>query len=392
MSKIAGVFLIVGGIAAAAYVLPTTDSAREPEVARSEAAVASAPVAPGKLAASVPPVVVAPALRLDPSNAPSRALPEVPAAAKSALAPAPARVVAVAESPSRPVEPAPLVAKKPGSVKPSDEDARQQLAQDIQRELKRVGCYEGAVSGDWNADTRKGMRTFIDRINATLPIDEPDHILKTLVQGHPGSACGKICPAGQGMSGDGRCTPTAILAQSTKRPVPTLQRAPRPKQAPGWETTVTAMAPLPVAPAPSRPAEAAQPPRGDAPAGRMALAGPRLDAGPGSGSSDPALRAEMKAAAGDPTAGSAPRMKLSAVVPPEGEADNEPSIVAPKPDRDSVAPPRAAAERRPAPTRPRVAYVPPPYNPPSYSPPRQVQRERSNFASTMFTRMEQNRR
>ena len=141
----------------------------------------------------------------------------------------------------------------------SDELARQGLARDIQKELKRVGCYDGEVSGEWNSRTRQAMKTFIDRVNAALPADEPDHILRTMVQGHPGNACGQTCPAGQTANNQGRCLPTGILAQNpsgTSLPKVALGDtrgrdaasrdvgAARPTvPRPAWETTVAAVAP-----------------------------------------------------------------------------------------------------------------------------------------------------
>jgi hypothetical protein len=103
------------------------------------------------------------------------------------------------------------------SSKPGDDDARRELTRDLQKELKRVGCFDGEVNGTWSPASKKAMSSFMDRVNATLPVEEPDYILLTLVQGHASQACGKTCPSGQGMSTDGRCQPRAILAQSARK-------------------------------------------------------------------------------------------------------------------------------------------------------------------------------
>ena len=152
---------------------------------------------------------------------------------------------------------------------------RASMARDLQLELRRVGCYGGELNGVWTPATRKAMKAFTDRVNATLPIEEPDDILLTLVQAHQGEACGKPCPAGQGLSDDGRCLPGAILAQAAKKGLsptaPTArQKAGQPAEKPTpaiapWTTTAAAI------PAP-------QP--GPRPIGRMALAGPRIDVPP----------------------------------------------------------------------------------------------------------------
>lgn len=103
------------------------------------------------------------------------------------------------------------------SSKAGDDDARRELTNKLQKELKRVGCYDGDLSGSWNAATRRAMKSFTDRVNATLPVEDPDYILLTLVQGHTGQACGGKCPADQGLSADGRCIPNAIIAQAARK-------------------------------------------------------------------------------------------------------------------------------------------------------------------------------
>jgi hypothetical protein len=138
------------------------------------------------------------------------------------------KAIRLAQAPSRPAETsarpngfvAPLAAegsRRLASSKPGDDDARRELTRDLQKELKRVGCFDGEVSGTWSPASKKAMSAFMDRVNATLPVEEPDYILLTLVQGHSAQACGKGCPPGQGLSNDGRCQPRAILAQSARK-------------------------------------------------------------------------------------------------------------------------------------------------------------------------------
>ena len=103
------------------------------------------------------------------------------------------------------------------SSKPGDGEARVQLTRDLQRELQRVGCYEGEITGNWTPSTKRAMSTFMDRVNATLPMDEPDYILLTLVQGHTAAACGADCPSGQAISESGRCVPNAVVAGATRK-------------------------------------------------------------------------------------------------------------------------------------------------------------------------------
>jgi hypothetical protein len=61
------------------------------------------------------------------------------------------------------------------------------------------------------------MGAFTERVNAALPVDEPDYILLALVQNQPGQVCGSGCPTGQAVGNNGRCLPQAILAQAEKK-------------------------------------------------------------------------------------------------------------------------------------------------------------------------------
>jgi hypothetical protein len=129
------------------------------------------------------------------------------------------------------------------------------ITRELQKELKRVGCYDGEINAVWTQSARKAMKDFLDWVNASLPVSQPDNVLLSLVQGHPGNACSKSCLAGEGLSQDGkRCIPNAVLAQTAKKAKPTPAVT-------EWTTTVTAVT--------------ASPPALD---GRMALAGPAPDA------------------------------------------------------------------------------------------------------------------
>jgi hypothetical protein len=122
--------------------------------------------------------------------------------------------------PSSQVAPSTRRAVTPGSrltsSKPADADARRELTRDLQRELKRVGCYEGEINGRWGAEAKRAMSAFTDRVNATLPVEEPDFILLALVQGHPAPTCGNSCPAGQELTNGGRCLPRTIVARRSR--------------------------------------------------------------------------------------------------------------------------------------------------------------------------------
>ena len=73
---------------------------------------------------------------------------------------------------------------------------RDAIGRELQKELKRLGCYAGELNGVWTTSTRQAMKAFTERVNAKLPTNEPDSILLALVQGHPNKVCGAPCPWG----------------------------------------------------------------------------------------------------------------------------------------------------------------------------------------------------
>jgi hypothetical protein len=252
MSKATGIVLIVAGLAVGAYVLPSGDLT-EADLAR-VADVAKAPTADSSMR---PIVVPEPKPAVRPSQAAAEPVPPFSAPI----------VVTIAQRPS---EPAPMPAK--AAPMPRDRDA---IGRELQKELRRVGCYEGELNGAWTTSTRQAMKAFMDRVNASLPTDEPDSILLTMVRGYQDRVCGKPCPAGQGLGDGGRCVPNAILVRAApKPPVPVAVATPAPSAVPkpvpaitSWTTTTTATVPTPPTGAPP-------------PEGRMALAGPQAPADP----------------------------------------------------------------------------------------------------------------
>jgi hypothetical protein len=96
------------------------------------------------------------------------------------------------------------------------------LAQELQSELQRVGCYAGGIDGVWTPLSQKAMKAFTERVNARLPVDEPDYVLLALVRGRQGKVCTNACPPDQTLAADNRCVPDAVLARAAK---PAPQRA-----------------------------------------------------------------------------------------------------------------------------------------------------------------------
>jgi hypothetical protein len=175
---------------------------------------------------------------------------------------------------------------------PKDRDT---LARELQKELKRVGCYEGEVNGAWSPSTRRAMKMFIERVNASLPVDEPDPILYAMVRGEREQVCGKACHAGEGLTQDGRCVPAAILATANGRmgtrtaiaavaPESSVSHAEKSRTITGWSVTNTAVDTPPSitgdsSKSPSMPID-----------GRMALAGPSAYPTPATGTLTPRPR------------------------------------------------------------------------------------------------------
>jgi len=134
---------------------------------------------------------------------------------------------------------------------------RASLTSTLQGELKRVGCYDGYINGDWSTLTRNAMKAFTDYVNARLPVDKPDIVLLSLIQGYEGKACRGSCPTGQDLK-DGHCIPNALIfhAKKPENVAPLIaQTSSRPTQAVALadfntDSNQASVTPQPVSPAP----------------------------------------------------------------------------------------------------------------------------------------------
>ena len=243
MSKVSGILLITIGVGVAAYAMPSHDEAGGQQPAQELSTPRAAPTGMATIttattvtAQKAVPEVVPPDPR--PSSKPAKDA--APVEQRNATSPAKPTVVTTAP---RTYERRVPVETKPAII-PGD---RVGLARELQRELHRVGCYEGAIDGTWSPGSRRAMKAFTDRVNASLPVDQPDYILLRLLQSSPERVCGVACPVGQGLSGDGRCLPDAVLAQGARkthdiaRPATSSKSvAEKPAAATsGWSTTTT---------------------------------------------------------------------------------------------------------------------------------------------------------
>jgi hypothetical protein len=240
MSKISGLLVLMAGVGMVAYALPSRDTG--------PSSVGVAPLSDGATAAtSADPRTFSPQHPLVAQAATVFETAAVPS--ETSKATVASRLLPT--SGTEGVQSAPALPPKP-----SVEDARRVLARDLQQELKRVGCYDGEISGAWNAQTRKAMSAFIARVNATLPVEQPDYILLTLLQGHVAKACGTTCASGTIASADGRCVPNNLITAAAsndkveKKPAspasasvsvrkkPLSREVPTTTASSSWQTTV----------------------------------------------------------------------------------------------------------------------------------------------------------
>ena len=128
----------------------------------------------------------------------------------------------------------------PLELSPRDPSARYRLVLEIQQELRRVGCYWGRMDGSWEYAIKNAMTEFTDRVNATLPLDQPDYIQLALIQSQRHGVCG-ACPAGQSLTASGRC----VGVPATARTVAAAQREVLPWKAKALFKPVLSSNPLP---------------------------------------------------------------------------------------------------------------------------------------------------
>lgn len=119
----------------------------------------------------------------------------------------------------------------PSGVAASEQPSGAELARALQTELRRVGCYHGAVDGDWGPLSQQAMSGFTSQAGVSAPTREPDGTLLHILQGYTGQACGS-CPAGEGSDRTGRCA-TTVLASSIPTETGSTEPVQRPEPLPG---------------------------------------------------------------------------------------------------------------------------------------------------------------
>jgi hypothetical protein len=267
MQKLLGLVLLMSGLAMSWLWLPAREGNPQlAEVIAIEGSIARVGHPDAPEPSSQSPAPSRPAVAARPSSAtpmpdarqaaPARGVQSAGTARTGAQAHVPSQIAVTNASVVSPTPEPPL-----GSPQPATEDAYYALVRDLQRELRRLGCYWGEIDGSWGPGAKRGMSALMGRVNATLPVNEPDYILLALARSQPDQACRKPCPPEQLLMSDtGQCQPRALVRHAAGG------------HAEGTDTAPTALdtsAGAPYAPLP----------------GQMAIGGPRPEAegGPDAG-------------------------------------------------------------------------------------------------------------
>jgi hypothetical protein len=80
------------------------------------------------------------------------------------------------------------LAAKPAWVR-DGRSASDATIRSLQGELKRLGCYDGPIDGDWGPASHFAAAKFTRAVNAALPTDAPDEALLALSRQYAGPAC-----------------------------------------------------------------------------------------------------------------------------------------------------------------------------------------------------------
>jgi uncharacterized caspase-like protein len=120
--------------------------------------------------------------------------------------------------------------EKPAPAEPVPD--RREMTRSLQQELKRVGCFDGQVDGDFGGTTRAALRNFVKLAGLSVPEDVTPDMLKALrgfdkrvcplacaaEERAEGDHCVRIrCPTGRVLK-DGNCVAQAV--EAPKRPPP----------------------------------------------------------------------------------------------------------------------------------------------------------------------------
>jgi hypothetical protein len=113
-----------------------------------------------------------------------------------------------------------------------------EVTRSLQLELKRVGCFDGTINGEFGSSTRAALRNFAKLASVSLPENEPSLDALKAVRGVDKRICPLVCPTGERAEGDRCirivCPSGQILKDGTcvARPVADAQRRATPPPEP----------------------------------------------------------------------------------------------------------------------------------------------------------------
>jgi hypothetical protein len=124
-----------------------------------------------------------------------------------------ARIAALAAAPGL------TLAAVPPPAPPASAIDRHELVRSLQLELKRVGCFNGAINGEFDDATRAASQHFAKLSSIALPDDLTPDAVKA-VRGIDKRVCPLVCPEGERATGD-RCVAIEVRHQAEPhRPMP----------------------------------------------------------------------------------------------------------------------------------------------------------------------------
>ncbi len=131
--------------------------------------------------------------------------PPLPAAEK----PAPSKANAPKETPQTKM----AHAEPRKTIEDDAEDKRREIARLTQRELKRLGCYDGAIDGLWGPASRRALERFNSASRIRLHIS--DSAVAKRLRNYKGEGCARQCSQNEQLV-SGKCMPAKRVAASTR--------------------------------------------------------------------------------------------------------------------------------------------------------------------------------
>jgi uncharacterized caspase-like protein len=95
-------------------------------------------------------------------------------------------------------------AAEAAKLPPPSQPDRAEITRSLQFELKRVGCFDGAVDGEFGSTTRAALLSFAKLAAVRLPQEDPSPDVLKAIRGFDKRVCPLLCQAGERAEGE-RC-------------------------------------------------------------------------------------------------------------------------------------------------------------------------------------------